>query len=332
MTDQSTCASLTRRRMIAVCAGVAATVVPGIAPAQAQYLNWRGVALGAEAQVRLAHPDEQHARSALHQCLDEINRLEDMFSLYRPDSVLNRLNRRGELREAPIETIELVAAAQQISHETNGAFDITVQPVWQLYADHFSRSGADPAGPRAEDIRRILDLVDYRRIELSSQRIALTNQGMALTLNGIAQGFITDRISALLNRIGFPNVLVHLGETFGSGTKADGSLWTAGIADPNGSATPIRKVSLHNRALATSGGYGQAFAAGGPHHHIFNPRTGLSAGRYRSVSVAAPSAMVADALSTAFCNMAPAQIHQILSSRADTYATMVMQDDRIVEL
>ena len=194
------------------------------------------------------------------------------------------------------------------------------------------RRDANPAGPAPELVDHVLGLVDYRNIKASPQRIALGQPGMAVTLNGIAQGFITDRIAALLNRNGFSRVLVHLGESYGAGTRADGSPWRAGITAPDGSGSFVKTVALSNRALATSGGYGHRFDSSGKHHHLFDPRKGLSTSRFGSVSVAGPSAMRADALSTAFSIMPLERIREIIAGHANTSGLIVAHDGKLIEI
>jgi len=323
---------LTRRRMIAVTAASALALLPGRALATPRHMAWRGVALGAETQIQLAHPDEHLAREVLKRCIGEVRRLEAMFSLYQSESSLSRLNRDGQLSDPAFEFIELIAAAHQISEETEGAFDVSVQPLWTLYAEHFARPGAAPAGPDKKQIQHALDLIDYKAIELSSGRIALTRPRMALTLNGIAQGFITDRIAALLRRNGFHDVLVHLGETYAGGKKGDGEPWRAGIAAPDASGDLGALVELENRALATSAPGGHPFSGDGRQHHLFDPRSGLSVTPYHSVSVSSPSAMTADALSTAFSVMPLSDIRRMAARRPDEHITIIGLDDQITEI
>ena len=332
MADHCEFNTLTRRRLISICAGSSVAFAAGMAPADARLATWNGVALGAEAQIKLHHPDATRAKLALQQCLDEIDRLESMFSLYRPDSMLNRLNRDGALSGPPVEMVELVATAQHVSRITDGAFDCTVQPLWQLYSIHHAQPGTDGSGPDAEDIRQALNVIGHRNVAVSSQRIAFKQSGMAMTLNGIAQGFITDRVRSLLNRNGFRNVLVHLGETFGSGSRPDGTPWVAGIAAPDGSERIIRRVRLGDRALATSGGYGHVYKPASADHHIFDPRSGYNPGLRQSVSVISPSAAVADALSTAFCSMTPAQMRTAMDQFTNTTAVVVAQDGSILDV
>lgn len=288
---------VTRRRFVAISAAAAATASwPGRATAATGLLEWRGVALGARATIRLAHPDPGSGRALLRRCVDEIERLERIFSLFRPDSDLCRLNRDGVLDLPPLELVELLSYAASVSAATGGAFDVTVQPLWRRYAEHFAAADADPAGPAVDDL---LPLVDWRAITVSADRVGLQRPGMAVTLNGIAQGYITDRVAERLRSEGMAFVLIDLGETRALGGRPDGTPWRIGLADPAEAGRIAARLNLQDAALATSGGYGTPFDATGRHNHLIDPRSGRSAPARRSVSVMAPSATVADAASTA---------------------------------
>lgn len=319
---------LTRRRFLSIAAVSAASVISG--PVAASQFAWRGVALGAKVQIELMHKDRHFANRVILKCKDEIDRLENIFSLYRPASTLVRLNRAGAVHDPEIEFIELLALALEISRETGGAFDVSVQPLWQLFADHFAVPGADPSGPSAAAIRRALSRVGYGGIRVSPGAVVLEHVGMALTLNGIAQGFVTDRIRQLLHRNGFTNVLVHIGETHGSGLKSDGTPWLAGIPDPDNPDRLIKRVRLHDLSLATSSGSGYRFG-NSDKHHLFDPHTGNNFERYRSMSVTATSATLADALSTAFANMSVAAIKQVVAGRPGLRAIVLDQAGEVSE-
>ncbi len=253
---------ISRRRMITIAACAAGAAMMGgsygsYAAAKntaRRPLVWRGIALGAEAQIVLYHENETAARAILEQCRAKISRLEHLFSLYRTNSLINQLNRDGRIDHPEFEMLELLSLAQTISEATKGAFDITVQPLWQLYAKHFSDHGLEASGPDSKAIRDVLELVDYRKVELSAKEIVLKNKGMGITLNGIAQGYVTDRIASLLQQYGYGNVLIDLGEIYGMGHKPAGDPWTAKIADPAGKTMPTKSIALENRAMATSGG------------------------------------------------------------------------------
>ena len=178
--------------------------------------RWSGIALGAAAQIVLHDPDGARARRLIARSVAEIDRLEDVFSLYRPESAICRLNRDGRLAAPPLELVALLAEARSYSERTEGAFDVTVQPLWRLYAAHFSRPGADPRGPAEADLARAHALVDYRAVEIEPSEVRFARPGMAITLNGIAQGYITDRVAALLEGAGMGDVLLDVGELPGA--------------------------------------------------------------------------------------------------------------------
>ncbi len=287
---------------------------------------WRGTALGAEASIALYHWDRGEARRLLEEAVAELRRLEGVFSLHRPDSALRRLNREGRLAAPPLELVELLALARAFAELTDGAFDPTVQPLWRLYAGHFERPGADPDGPPAAAVAAARRLVDWRRLRIEGGEVAFGRRGMAVTLNGIAQGYVTDRVADLLERRGMRSVLVDLGEIRAIGRHPEGRPWRAGIRDPRTVDGLLRTVELDGRALATSAGAGTRFDAAGRFHHLFDPRTGDSADRYASVSVLAPRATVADALSTALFVMSDEE-REVLRGRLDGVEAWILRTD-----
>jgi thiamine biosynthesis lipoprotein len=312
---------MTRRRFVSVLAAAAAVpLVPrGLGSADPKTFTWEGVALGAHARLTLQHPDEAHAKAAIAACLTEVARLEAIFSLHQVDSALSRLNRLGRIDAAPTELRELVAEALALSRLSHGAFDVTIQPLWRLYAEHFESPGASQEGPSRRAIADTLRLVDWRKVEIDGAMIRLGQFGMAVTLNGIAQGYITDRVGALLRQRGFEHVLVNMGEDLALNPKWDGSSWTIGIADPDEPSATLTKLSLDRGAVATSGGYGYRFDRAGRFTHILDPKTGEPARRWASVTVIADGATLADGLSTAL-SAAPAEMAStILRGRGRTY-------------
>jgi thiamine biosynthesis lipoprotein len=289
-----------RRRLIAVAAAAAgATLLPGPAGATPPRVTWRGSALGAEASLTLVGADPERARRLIAQALAEVERLEAIFSLQRAESALSRLNRDGRLDAPPLELRLVLAEARRIAALSAGAFDVTVQPLWRLYADHFARPGAPADGPTTSQVARALGLVDWRAVELDRAAIRLRRPGMALTLNGIAQGCITDRVAALLRDAGMERALVDLGEIRAFGEPEPGRPWRLGLA---GDGPPLETGTT---ALATSAPAATTFEPSGRFHHLLDPRSGRPAEGPRRVTVLAESAMLADALSTAVA-VAPA--------------------------
>lgn len=278
----------TRRRFLAISA--AALAVPMGAQA-APVAHWRGRALGADASIALAGVSQIEARPLLARLAKELDRLEGIFSLYRPDSALARLNRTGRLDQAPPQFLSVLGHCEAIHHASGGVFDPTIQPLWQAMA-------------RGEDTARARALVGWSGVQVSDGTVSFKRPGMAMTLNGIAQGEITDHIAGWLAARGFSDVLVNTGEIAARGRRAQGDAWRAGIAVSDGRI--LRRLELSNRALATSEpsiGTGVA--------HILDPRGGSAS--QSLVSVSAPRAVLADGLSTACCLMPQVQAHGLVS-------------------
>ncbi|HUG21062.1 FAD:protein FMN transferase [Piscinibacter sp.] len=327
-----------RRRFLSIVATCAALAPLSVARAAAasQVSVWRGTALGALATMTLVHPDRATARAQLEECVREVQRLEAIFSLYRADSAISRLNNAGELREPPQELVELLSFGLALSQRSAGAFDPTVQPLYRLYATHFATPGAAPGGPPAPAIARVLRLVDGEAIDLRPDLIRLRRPGMAITLNGVAQGFITDRVADMLRAGGFTDVLVDLGEARALGQRPGGGSWRAGIADPRQPARTILELPLGSDrgalpALATSAGHGTRFGPDPRVHHLLDPHTGRSANHYLSVSVAAARATLADGLSTTLAIMSPARAAAMLRNYPSTRAYLVDASGQLTE-
>ncbi len=196
----------------------------------------------------------------------------------------------------------VLSASLRLAELSGGAFDVSVQPLWNLYARHFFAGAAPaPEGPSRQALELALKLVDWRAIELGPRRVALERPGMGLTLNGVAQGYVTDRVTAILRAGGCKRILANLGgsEISAFRLNASDAPWRIGLADPKQPDEFATILNLSNGALCTSGGYGTKFEASGRFHHLFDPLTGASANHYIASSVWAPSALVADALSTA---------------------------------
>jgi thiamine biosynthesis lipoprotein len=231
----------------------------------------------------------------------EIARQESLFSLFR-DSALTRLNRDGRLGHPPPEFHALLALAGRVHAATGGAFDPTVQPLWQAVAQ-----GAPLAPARA--------LVGWDRVTVTEDEIRL-GRGQALTLNGIAQGWAADRIAGLLRAEGFRHALIDMGEIAALGLHPEGRPWRAAVTGPSGAV--LAECELTGRALATSSPRGTLIGGGAP--HILSPQGGAL--RWETAAVAAPSAALADGLSTAFCLMDRAGIDVAL--RTLTEARLVL--------
>lgn len=295
--------AINRRRFLTISG--AALVGPSAAQAQAGPMTqWRGIAMGADASISLRHPQADRLIAA---ALAEIDRLESIFSLYRADSALSVLNATGRLSNPPFEMLELLGLCGAVHAASGGLFDPTVQRLWATYAASHA-IGQPPADAAIADA---LALTGWDGVGIASDQITLARPGMALTLNGIAQGYVADRIAALLRREGLVDVLVNTGELQAVGGHPDGGEWPVWLK--SGAGLLNEPVMLRDMAVASSAPRGTVFDAPGLVGHILNPLDGLPAQTpWQLVSVTAPSAALADGLTTAMCLMERAGIDLLL--------------------
>ncbi|PWC56074.1 FAD:protein FMN transferase [Azospirillum sp. TSO22-1] len=318
---------ITRRRAITVLAAAAGLpLLMRAGGARAQLVRWEGTTLGAPSAIQLYHHDETAARAAIQDGLKELARLEGIFSVYRADSALSSLNRDGILTNPPAELVELLGHALTLAAASDGVYDPTVQPLWQTYFRHFTAARPDPDGPSRRDLDAALALVGWRGVEASPARIAFARPGMALTLNSGAQGYITDRVAAVLRGHGFEKMLVDMGEPRALSTKPDGSAWRIGIANPADPSKAVTEIDVVDRCVSTSGGYGTLFDDAGRFTHLIDTRTGATAPAMQSVSVVAETATRADGLSTAMLMVAPERRQALLRATGAEMAIYATPD------
>jgi thiamine biosynthesis lipoprotein len=274
------------------------------APRFALAATWQGRALGADVSVTLSGPREatEAALAAIPARLDQVERL---FSLYREDSALVELNRTGRLRAPDPVFAALLDAADHAHRLTGGLFDPTVQPLWQALA-----LGENAQAPR--------QAIGWARITRSP---AITlDTGQALTLNGIAQGFATDLVAQDLRTQGFARALVDIGEQ-----AALGGPYRLGLMDPEFGL--IGQRTLTDSATATSSPGALRL---GEATHILSPdgRPPL----WSTISIEAPSATLADALSTAAVFMDEPALRDLKNSAALHRITAVSQDGDMITI
>ncbi|WP_020180221.1 FAD:protein FMN transferase [Methylopila sp. M107] len=260
-----------------------------------------GVAFGTTVALTFAGPDAAALDAAIVGGFAAIRACERAASLTRPDSALSRLNRDGALENPDPHLLALTRFALELAQASEGAFDPTVQPLWPLWRD------ATDAGrrPTPDELRRAVDLIDWRGVEASEARIAFARPGMAMTLNSVLQGYAADRVIAQARACGAPNAFVDTGEFGAYGVSADGTPWRLGVAETADAAAPAFVDEDFVGFAATSAGSGTAFSADGADNHLFDPRTGLSPSLVSRTTVFAPSGLTADGLSTAAYVMGP---------------------------
>ncbi|MCA9266995.1 MAG: FAD:protein FMN transferase, partial [Planctomycetales bacterium] len=145
-------------------------------------------ALGTEVSITALHDDGNVATHAIDQAFAELRLVEDLMSVYQPDSQLSRLNRERAVEAPHPYFVQVLRVAERMSRQSDGAFDVTVQPLWSLFAAA-KKTGRLPADDAIEAARR---KVDWRQVEVAAESVRLRGEA-TITLNGIAQGFAADR-------------------------------------------------------------------------------------------------------------------------------------------
>lgn len=319
-----------RRRFLGVSLGCAATALGGMhysstADKPLQRFTRTSQALGTCVSITLLARDDRWAGQAAEAAFAEIDAIEDALSLYRHGSDLRRLNRDGVLNNPDPRLVEVLRYAVQVSQASRGAFDVTVQPLWELYASA-RRAGKLPG---EADIAAARDRVDWRGVEIAERQIRFHDRRTQVTLNGIAQGYAADRAGAVLRKYGIEHALIDAGELAARG-RNDASAWRVGVQHPDQADAYVAVAQLENRALATSGDYSTTFSDDRRHHHLLDPATGCSPGQLASVSIAAPTAMEADALSTACFVLGVDDALTLLQTRAGCDALFVTKEQRMI--
>jgi thiamine biosynthesis lipoprotein len=289
--------------------------------------------MGAVAELTAWTADGAGAEAAFELVFQEFERLEAAMSTWRRASDVSRLNAAAGREPVAVspDVFEALRAAQEVSELTGGAFDVTfgaLSGLWKFDHDQDDRI------PVAADIRARLPLVDYRGLLLdpATQTALLTRPGVQAHLGGIGKGYAVDRAAAILRKRGLRDFMIQFGgDLYVAGTRG-GRPWRLGIRDPRGPADrTFAAIDLTDSAFSTSGDYERYFERNGRrYHHILDPRTGEPARGTRSVTIVAPTAAEADALSTGVFVLGPARGMSLVERLPAVEAVIVSENNQVL--
>jgi thiamine biosynthesis lipoprotein len=275
-----------------------------------------------------AHTEKREtAERAFREAFDSIERMSLIFSRHNPSSELSRLNEnagKGEVKMSR-ELGEVICRSLEICRETDGALDITILPLLQL----FSRKEREGKNPTEEELKSALARVSYKKVTVSEDFTKVTlKEGVGIDLGATAKGYIVDQIAKIFQERGIKHALIQAGgDTYALGRRGDGQLWRLGIRDPFNSQEILQVIHIENAGITTSGNYERGYTIEGRRYsHIFDPRTGRSAGNMPSVTVIAPDTFTADAFSTALSVLGSLGL-ELIEKRDGLTAYMVCSDD-----
>ena len=263
----------------------------------------------------------------LNDAVDEIRRLEGLFSATDEDSEINTLNQTGNA-ELSRETAEILEQAITLSERTDGAFDPTVYPLVNAWG--FTTGEAHVLSQ--EELDMLLPLVGTEHLRLEGASAALTDSAQ-VDLGGIAKGYTAQKCLDLLSEKGVQTAMLSLGGNVQTlGAKPDGTAWVIGIADPEEPSEAIATLTFTgSMAIVTSGGYQRYFDSDGiRYHHILDPETGMPAETgLASVTILTQDGTTADALSTALFVMGMEKAIDFWRTSDDFEAVFISQDGKI---
>jgi thiamine biosynthesis lipoprotein len=304
---------------------------PGTRQGLAARLSFERPMMGTSVEVILWHFDPEASEKAVDQAFAEIKRIEELLSVWRRESKVSEINRSAGERpvQVPPELFGLIRESIRISGTSDGAFDITVQGLGDLWDFHSPVFRV----PDAEVVEDRLNLVDYRKIHLQQEgsTVFLEEEGMQISLGGIAKGYAVDRAVAVLRESGIKGGIVSAGgDLVAFGKREDGGPWKVGVRNPRAPSKNISVIPVSNLAVATSGDYERyRVVAGRRYHHIIDPRKGYPSRGCMSVTVVAEHALEADALATAVFVLGLEEGRSLLEKLPDVEGIIVDGDGKI---
>lgn len=333
--------SITRRRSLQIIGSAFLVSSAALSASQAnevqtssenlKEINWQGIVLGANASITLYSDDEARAKQTIEKMLLEVKRLESYFSLYQNNSLINSLNKNGELTSPPAEFKDLITKAKNYARLTNGAFDPTIQPLFMAYKT-VSKQTPIPSFINNETIKKAHRLIGWQNIAISNHKISFEKKNMAITLNGIAQGYITDKAVMILKANGFENTLINFGEYHGIGSKPFQNNWKIQLGETKQKNKTRKTWSVKNNAIAASDKHGYTFNSENQLHHMLDPKTGANQKAWREIYVLAKNATRADAASTALFASPPEQIENIFNKLKLEKALLIKESGEEINL
>lgn len=280
--------------------------------------------IGTLINLTIVTDSEAHAAQAAEAAFAEIARIESLFSPFKKESDVYRINAFGGDREVPVsgESLNLLKQAVETSEATGGAFDVTfatLSGLWKVGSDHFIL-------PSMEKVQRLLPCMGADKIVLSMQKksVRFSNRKTKIGLGGIAKGYAILRAVQVLRDHGITNAIVDAGGDVQVIGNRDGSPWRVGLIHPR-TKNIIAVLSMEpGQSVATSGDYERfSMYKGRRYHHIIDPGTGFPAEGMASVSVICADPVAADAYATAFFVMGAERARTILSRRNDLQVILI---------
>lgn len=288
--------------------------------------------MGSAFELGLVAADQSEAEKLLGLGIREIERLEDLLSEFRPNSVLSTINQNSGIKKVHLnpELYDFFQRCLQLSSLTQGYFDISVGPLKALY--QFKNQTIQ--FPTETQIQSTLTRTGFQHIELdpTDRSIFLKKKNMHLSVAAIGKGYAADQVKKIWQRAGLQSGYINAsGDLTAFGKRPDGTNWKVGIANPDDKAKMLFYSPVENASVATSGDYEQHFWSDGKRYsHNINPLTGLPLHGIKSVTVFSPSAELSDSMATAVYAMGPEQGMDFIDQLPHTHAIIIDEKNQVL--
>jgi thiamine biosynthesis lipoprotein len=284
--------------------------------------------MGTVFEIAAYDNSSEHAANAIEKAFQEVVRLDDLMSNYKPESALSKLNRSGHFHEeeVPSDLYRVIEQAVQFSRLSDGKFDISVAPLVNLWKAAL-RGESTPSRAQEEEVR---NCVGYEKIELTPpDRIRFRSSCLQLDLGAIGKGYAVDRAAEVLHSLGIHDAVVNGGGStiFAMGAPPGQKGWLIHLRDPSNKVDP--QVILKDESVSTSEQTGPSLLGNDSPGHIIDPDTGVPLKTEFAVSVVSKTATESDGLSTTLLLLGPSKGRALIKGRADASAVWISHDARV---
>lgn len=276
--------------------------------------------MGTLVEIKIYDHDRDKANRAISAAFQEMSRIEQLLSRHVEDSEVSRLSRADKPFQVSRETADLIRAGQRIARISNGAFDLTLGQLKELWAINTDQ----PHVPTPAELQQALSGIGPDALRVDGRLVSKRSAALKIDLGGIAKGYAVDRAVTLLRQREITSAAVNAGGDISLIGDHQGQPWRIGIQHPRQQGGILITLPLINQAVVTSGDYERFFEQDGiRYHHIFDPTSGRPARLCQSVTVIAADAASADALATAAFVLGPQRGLQLLEGQAGVEGLIV---------
>jgi FAD:protein FMN transferase len=301
------------------------------APPAARSVAYVGRAMGTYTRIVLVTADSAATVPLARVGQVSFSRIDSLMTNWTTTSEVARLNREAGLGSTDVqpEVARVIDLSLRTWRESDGANDITVEPLMRVWGF----LGGKPHVPAPAEAAAAYQKVGAGQLVFDprARTLRFAKPDTRIDLGGIAKGYSVDVVADTLRARGVTDALVEIsGNMMALGHPPDAKDWRIGIRDPRGRMPYFARLPLRNEAISTSGKYEQFVAANGrTYGHIMDPRTGRPADGFISVTVVAPTAMLADAWDTPLFVLGPAAARRKAKERDDIAAVLVAPGDGV---